>query len=174
MNPRRLDAESLHDAVLSVCDSLNPQMLGPGYRDFQYQEEYAPVYRYITPDTAELWRRGIYRFVVRTTTHQFLTTLDCPNPANLVPARNVTTTALQSLAMLNNEFMLRQSGYFADRVRIESGANPEAQVKRAFQIAFARRPTSEELNSAVSLTTNHGLRQLCRMLLNANEFVYVD
>ena len=92
MNPRRLDAESLRDAVLSVSGSLNREMFGPGYRDFEYQEEYAPVYRYITPDTPALWKRSVYRFVVRTTTQQFLTTLDCPSPANFVPVRNVTTT----------------------------------------------------------------------------------
>ena len=58
MNPRRLDAESVRDAVLNVSGQLNRQMFGPGYRDFEYQEEYAPVYRYITPDSPDLWRRA--------------------------------------------------------------------------------------------------------------------
>ena len=62
-------------------------MGGPGYRDFNYTEAYAPIYDYITPDKPELWRRSIYRFIVRTTPHQFMSTLDCPNPANLTPAR---------------------------------------------------------------------------------------
>lgn len=174
MNPRRLDAESLRDAVLSVSGKLNPNMFGPGYRDFEYQEEYAPVYRYITPDSPDLWRRSVYRFVVRTTTHQFLTTLDCPSPANLVPARNTTTTALQSLALLNNDFMLRQAGYFAERVNAEAGTDTAAQVTRAFQRALGRQPSPEEFAAAQSLLQSHGLKQLCRMLLNANEFVYVD
>jgi hypothetical protein len=115
-NPRRLDAESLRDAVLSVAGTLNPAMGGPGYRDFNYTEAYAPIYDYITPDKPDLWRRSIYRFTVRTTPHQFLTTLDCPNPANLTPARAVTTTALQALALSNNEFMLRQAGDLAKRI----------------------------------------------------------
>ena len=174
MNPRRLDAESLRDAVLATSGKLNRTMSGPGYRDFEYQEEYAPVYKYITPDSPELWRRSVYRFVVRTTTHQFLTTLDCPSPANMVPARNTTTTALQSLALLNNDFMLRQSGYFADRVQAEAGDDPTAQVTRAFQLAFGRKPTDTEATAAESLVRSRGLPQLCRMLLNANEFVYVD
>ena len=174
MNPRRLDAESLRDSVLSVSGKLNATMFGPGYRDFEYQEEYAPVYRYITPDSPDLWRRSVYRFAVRTTTHQFLTTLDCPSPANLVPARNTTTTALQSLTLLNNDFMLRQSGYFADRVKADVGTDPAAQVARAFQLAFARKPTSTEATAAASLVQGRDLTQLCRMLLNANEFVYVD
>ena len=174
MNPRRLDAESLRDAVLTVSGKLNSTMFGPGYRDFEYQEEYAPVYRYITPDSPDLWRRSVYRFAVRTTTHQFLTTLDCPSPANLVPARNTTTTALQSLALLNNDFMLRQSGYFADRVKADAGTEPMAQVTRAFQLAFGRRPSPTETDAGLALVRSRDLTQLCRMLLNANEFVYVD
>ena len=174
MNPRRLDAESLRDAVLATSGKLNQTMSGPGYRDFEYQEEYAPIDKYITPDSPELWRRSVYRFVVRTTTHQFLTTLDCPSPANMVPARNTTTTALQSLALLNNDFMLRQSGYVADRVQAEAGEDSVAQVSRAFQLAFGRRPSATETAAAESLVRSRGLPQLCRMLLNANEFVYVD
>jgi hypothetical protein len=174
MNPRRLDAESLRDAVLAVSGTLNKTQFGPGYRDFEYQEEYAPVYRYITPDSPDLWRRSVYRFVVRTTTHQFLTTLDCPSPANLVPARNTTTTVLQSLTLLNNDFMLKQSGYFADRVKAEAGNDSAAQVTRAFLLALGRSPTTTEANAAAELLRSRGLTQLCRMLLNANEFVYVD
>ncbi len=182
MTPRRLDAESLRDAVLTVSGKLNRQMFGPGYRDFEYQEEYAPVYRYITADSPDLWRRSVYRFAVRTTTHPFLTTLDCPSPANLVPARSVTTTALQSLTLLNNDFMLRQSDYFAKRItdeeRIASGtdavANPTSSVTRAFQTAFGRQPTATEAAAAQTLVNARGLPVLCRMLLNANEFAYVD
>ncbi len=172
-NPRRLDAESLRDATLAVSGKLNPTMFGLGYRDFEYQEEYAPVYRYITPDEPALWRRSIYRFVVRTTTHQFLTTLDCPSPANLVPARNTTTTALQSLALLNNDFMLRQSEYFAKRIKSEEPTD-EAAVRRAFLLAFGRLPSAGEATAAASLVQSRGFGPLCRMLLNANEFVYVD
>ena len=174
MNPRRLDAESVRDAVLTVSGRLNRQMFGPGYRDFEYQEEYAPVYRYITPDSPDLWRRSIYRFAVRTTTHQFLTTLDCPSPANLVPARNVTTTALQSLTLLNNDFMLKQSGYFADRIQKERPDDSTSQIDRAFQLAFGRSPTDPEAAAANRLIKVRGLMQFCRMLLNTNEFVYVD
>jgi hypothetical protein len=173
-NPRRLDAESLRDAVLVVSGKLNTEMSGPGYRDFDYTEAYAPIYRYKTADTPELWRRSIYRFVVRTTPHQFLTTLDCPNPANLTPARATTTTALQALALLNNEFMLKQAGYFAARVEHEAGADPAKQIRRAFEVAFVRPPTEREAAAAEKLRASGGLPALCRMLLNAGEFVYVD
>lgn len=177
-NPRRLDAESVRDAVLTVSGRLNREMFGPGYRDFEYQEEYAPVYTYITADKPELWRRSIYRFIVRTTPDQFLTTMDCPNAANLTPTRNVTTTALQSLAMWNNEFILKQAQYFAERLKTESGNesthDAKHQVQRAFQIALGREATLDEATAAVELVADAGLVEFCRQLLNANEFVYVD
>jgi hypothetical protein len=174
VNPCRLDAESLRDSVLAVSGKLNSEMGGPGYRDFDYTEAYAPIYRYITPDRAELFRRSIYRFVVRTTPQQFLTTLDCPNPANLTPARVNTTTALQALALLNDDFMLRQADDFATRIKSDAGDDATAQVTRAFALAFGRQPTETERESAAAFAQAHGLGQLCRLLLNANEFVYVD
>jgi len=173
-SPRRLDAESLRDATLAVTGSLNPVMHGPGYRDFDYEEAYAPVYRYVTPDRPDLWRRSIYRFIVRSTPHAFLTTLDCPSPANLTPARLETTTALQSLALLNNDFMLRQAGHWAKRLEREAGGDPAAQVRRAYALALSREPDDTELTAAVALVEQAGLPQFCRMLFNANEYVYVD
>ena len=103
-----------------------------------------------------------------------MTTLDCPNPANLAPARLETTTALQSLALLNNDFMLRQAGHWAKRLEQDAGADPAAQVRRGFTLALARQPSGAELTAAVALVEKAGLVQFCRMLLNANEFVYVD
>ncbi len=173
-SPRRLDAESLRDATLAVTGSLNAEMYGPGYRDFDYEEAYAPVYRYITPDKPELWRRSIYRFIVRSTPHTFMTTLDCANPANLTPARLETTTALQSLALLNNDFMLRQAGHLAGRLEREAGSDPSAQVRRAYSLALVREPDEAELTAAVALVNRAGLPQFCRMLFNTNEFFYVD
>ena len=172
-NPRRLDAESMRDAVLSVAGSLNPEMGGPGYRDFNYTEAYAPVYDYVTADRPELWKRSIYRFIVRTTPHQFMSTLDCPNPANLTPARVQTTTALQALALSNNEFMLLQSKHLAAHIQRET-ADVDRQVRRAFELCFQRAPVADELSGARAILTGQGLFQLCRMLMNANEFAYLD
>lgn len=174
MSGRRLDAESLRDAVLAVSGCLNPAMGGPGYQDFEYQDAYAPIYRHVTADRPELWRRSVYRFIVRTTPQRFMSTLDCPNPANLTPARLVTTTALQSLALLNDEFMLKQAEYFAVRVQKEVGDEPRAQVERAFRLAFQRAPSEEESAAAIALIRQSGTKELCRMLFNANEFVFAD
>jgi hypothetical protein len=173
-NPRRLDAESLRDAMLCVSGSLNRRMHGPGYRDFDYQEEYAPVYKHRVLDDSDVFRRSIYRFVVRTTPHPFLTTLDCPNPATLAPVRNTTTTAIQSLATLNNAFVLQQSEQLENRIKREFGSNPEAQARQAIRLAFGRQATEEEIASGAGLIQEAGLFQLCRIILNTNEFVYID
>ncbi len=172
-NPRRLDAESLRDAVLAVSGKLNLERGGPGFRDFKYTEAYAPIYDYVTPDSPELWRRSIYRFIVRTTPHRFMTTLDCPDPANLSPARIQTTTALQALTLSNNEFMLRQARYLATRIEGEA-IDTSSRVRRAFELCFQRIPTVEEIRASEMLVSEQGLFALCRMLMNTNEFVYVD
>ena len=172
-NPRRLDAESLHDSVLAVAGTLNPAMGGPGYRDFKYTEAYAPIYEYLTPDKAELWRRSIYRFIVRTTPQQFMSTLDCPDPANLTPARAQTTTALQALSLSNNEFVLLQARHLATRIESET-ENRDAAIRRAFALSLQREPRASEVRGATELVAQQGLFALCRMLLNANEFIYLD
>lgn len=173
MNARRLEAEAVRDAVLAVTGKINRTMYGPGYQDFGYQEAYAPIYTYQTADSPVLWRRSIYRFIVRTTPQQFLATLDCADPANLTPDRNVTTTALQSLALFNNDFMLRQSEYLAQRLRAKA-SSAEQQIELAFQLLFGRPVTAEELQLTEPLVRGQGLMHLCRVLLNTNEFVYVD
>lgn len=174
MNPRRLDAESLRDSVLEVAGTLNREAFGPGFRDFDYEEEYAPKYSYVTADSPELWRRSVYRFVVRTSPQPFMSTLDCPNPAVLTPARLKTTTALQSLALLNNELMLKQSQYFADRVQEVAGNAVDAQIVKAYRTAFAREPSDLEREQCRALVDARGLAALCRVLFNANEFVHID
>jgi hypothetical protein len=174
MNPRRLEAEAVRDSVLAVSGKLNPAAFGPGYRDFDYKEEYAPVYTYLTADSPPLWRRSVYRFIVRTTPQQFMTALDCPDPANLTPKRNVTTTALQSLALYNNDFMLKQSQYFAERLINEGGSDVTKQVESAFLLAFGRQPDTNEVQLSRQAIADQGLWQFCRAMLNANEFIYID
>jgi hypothetical protein len=173
MNPRRLEAEAVRDSVLAATGKLNRQAGGPGFEPFNYVDKYAPVYEYVTADRPEVWRRSVYAFVVRSVPNPFMDVLDCPNPSNLTPARSSTTTALQALALLNNPFMLRQAHYFAERVAAEAGT-PEAQVARAYELAFARPPSAAEVEAGRALVGKRGLLPFCRVLLNANEFVHVD
>ena len=173
-NPRRMDAETIRDSVLLVSGKLNDQRGGPGFEDFAYKEAYAPEYNYITADSPKLWRRSIYRFVVRTTPNRFMTTLDCPDPANFTPKRLNTTTPLQSLALYNNDFMLRQARYLAARIEKAAGPNFKKLVEQAFRLIFNRLPNQEEMKISKSVVARDGLFVLCRSLINSNEFFYFD
>ena len=173
-NPRRMDAETIRDSVLLVSGKLNNQRGGPGFEDFAYKQAYAPEYNYITADSPKLWRRSIYRFVVRSTPNRFMTTLDCPDPANFTPKRLNTTTPLQSLALFNNDFMLRQARYLGERIERSAGPNLDEQVEMAFRLAFNRSAKLEESQISEAVIEKDGLFALCRTLLNANEFVYLD
>ena len=70
--------------------------------------------------------------------------------------------------------MLKQAGYFAERLKQDDGAKPADQIVRAFQLAFGRPPTPPEAQAAVHTVRTKGLFALCHALLNTNEFAYVD
>ena len=69
--------------------------------------------------------------------------------------------------------MLQQSAYFAERLQRDA-ETVDQQIDRAFQLAFSRAATDDERTAAKRLVNDQGLLHLCRVLLNANEFVYVD
>jgi hypothetical protein len=91
----------------------------------------------------------------------------------LTPARVQTTTALQALALMNNPFLLQQSQALAQRLNA-GHKEPEDQIQGAFQRILQRAPTAQETTSARRLMDAKGLASLCRMLLNTNEFLYLD
>lgn len=174
-NPMRLEAESLRDTILAIAGKLNPQMGGPSYRDFEMSIRGATYYYVpVVGDAPTVLRRSIYRTWARSGRNPFLDTLDCPDPSTLTPRRAVTTTPLQALVFLNNEFMLRMADHWAARIKNDAGGDIPAQVARAYALALGRPPTESELNSARRIVADHGLAILCRALLNCNEFLYVD
>jgi hypothetical protein len=115
----------------------------------------------------------VYRFVVRSVPNPFLECLDCADPNINTPVRNTTVTALQALALLNDPFMVRQAEYFAERVQKRGKSLPE-QIEAAYRLAFGRRPMAEEQAALAGYANRHGLANACRLLFNANEFVFVD
>jgi hypothetical protein len=172
--PKRLEAEATRDAMLAVAGNLNLTAGGPGFWEFKYKEEYAPVYTYVTPTKPEQWRRSVYRFVVRTTRNPLMKVLDCPNPAVLTPVRNRTTTAAQSLALLNNGFVIQQAKIFAKRLQRERPDDVAKQIELGYRLAFNRGASNAERSASKKVVIDHGLFYFCRVLLNANEFVYLD
>jgi hypothetical protein len=102
-----------------------------------------------------------------------MTTLDCADSSQSTPRRHETTTALQALSLLNNRFNLVMAGHFARRVE-QATENPADRVALAFQLVAGRRPEAEEQQQLQEFCAEHGLPALCRLLLNLNEFVFVD
>src|SRR5205085_12170770 len=115
-------------------------------------------------------RRSLYRTWLRTGTSPLLDLLDCPDPSVATPQRTVTSTPLQALALLNNRFMEYHAERFASRLKREAPEATPAQVRRAYDLAFARPPTDEELTFGRRFAAQHGLTQLCLVLLNTSEF----
>ncbi len=176
MNRRRLEAEEIRDTMLAVSGKLNPQLGGPGYYLFVLERpEHSPHYEYhkFNPDDPASHRRSIYRFIVRSQPDPYLTTLDCADSSQSTPQRHETLTSLQALALLNNGFSLTMSQHFASQLARDAGTVAD-QVALGFQRATGRRPTDGELVELTAYAQQHGLANLCRILFNLSEFIYID
>lgn len=167
MNRNRVDAESLRDTMLAVAGKLDLTMGGPSVRMFAFKDDHSPVYDYagFDPNMAGANRRSIYRFIVRSVPDPFMDRLDCPDSALLTPKRSTTITAIQALAVLNNPFVLRM----AEELAAKAGS-----VDRAFLLALGREATVAEMAPLRAFADKHGLVNASRVILNSNEFLFVD
>ena len=132
---------------------------------------------YYTPldtDDPALHRRSIYRTWARSGRSALLDALDCPDPSTVSPRRALTTTPLQALSMMNNAFVLRMADRFAERLKKEAADDVSKQVMIAYQLAYGRRPTDDEIARVRPVIERHGLAVFCRAVFNSNEFMYVD
>ena len=118
-----------------------------------------------------------------------LEVMDLCDTTNSTEKRSITSIAPQALTLYNGEFMNSQASFFADRVIREVGDEPDRQIDRAYRLALCRTPTATELQAMkqflVEETQNRltepgvdvrraALIQICRVILNLNEFVYVE
>jgi hypothetical protein len=175
MNRRKLEAETVRDSVLAVAGKLDTTAGGPGYRAFGFVDDHSPHYDYAgyNPDDPQAHRRSIYRLIVRSVPDPFMATLDCADASALVAKRNETVTPLQSLALLNNKFMVRMAHHFAERITALGDTNA-VRVQAACRLALSRDPTDTELAKLTTYADSHGLANTCRLIFNMNEFVFVD
>jgi hypothetical protein len=182
MNRSRLTGEQVCDAVLQMSGRLDLAMGGPPAVQFvhrgpaTFMSGGAPPfldYDGFNPDAPENRRRSIYRFVFRTVPDPFMDALDCPDGSTAIPVRGVSTTAVQALAMLNDAFLIRQCEHIGNSLTAKAAA-PELQVESAFRLILLRSPTAKERDRFAVYVGLHGLANACHVLLNTNEFVYVD
>ncbi|MEM1295073.1 MAG: DUF1549 and DUF1553 domain-containing protein, partial [Verrucomicrobiota bacterium] len=171
MNRRKLRAEEMRDSILAVAGKLDLRMGGPSFRDFNFKDDHTPKFWYHLhdPNDPNTHRRTIYRFIARSQTQPFLTTLDCADPSQMVAKRDETTTALQALVLMNNPFMTAMATQFAERLEPETDP-----IGNAIVLAFGRSVTNEESQMLHAYAEKHGLAATCRLIFNLNEFAYVD
>ncbi len=173
-SPLRIEAETLRDAILVVTDRLDRQVGGPGYRDmrhFFYKGSH--FYELLNETGPDARRRTIYRFTTRGNQNPFLSTFDCPDPSATTPRRPVTTTPLQALALLNNAMILDMADHFATRIKSLAGDDVCKQVKSAYELAYGRPATTDELARCQAFIEQHDLAALGRVIFNSNEFLFV-
>lgn len=174
-SPRRLEGESLRDGMLAVAGILDLTAGGPGYQDVTITPNNGTTYYEPIVELAETFRRrSVYRFIPRGGRNTLLDTFDCPDPAVTAPRRQVTTTPLQALSLLNNQFVLTCSEKLAERVQREVGDDEEKQVFRFWKLAVGREPDEEERTLSLELMRTHGAAALGRALFNSNEFVVLE
>jgi len=179
----RLQVEPIRDSMLAVSGKLNPAMYGPGMYPFvprQALEGSSDPDKIWQPfNESEASRRTIYAFVKRSLIVPMLDVLDFCDTARSSAKRINTSVAPQALTLFNGDFVNRQARHLAARLAREAGPAPSAQIELAYRLAFARRPTPEETASMLRFLEEEGgstgaLDQLCRVILNMNEFVYTD
>ncbi len=175
-NRRKLEAEEIRDSVLSVAGIMDLKMYGPSFQDFVVDKpDHSPHYEYqlADPEDPKCHRRSIYRFLVRSQPDPLMTALDCADPSVQVARRNEGLSALQALALLNDPFMISMSKHFAEKVE-RSGGSLAERVERATAAAFGHAPTARDREAMEAYAKEYGLPNLCRVLFNLNEFVFVD
>jgi hypothetical protein len=173
-NRTRLDAEAIRDSILQMAGQLNESGGGPSFQDFKTFNFNSQFYEVLDREGQQYNRRTVYRMIIRSGRHRLLDAFDCPDPSATAPKRSRTTTPLQSLSLMNHPFAIRMAGHYANRVRADAGPNPERQVQRAIELAWYRSPTPDEQKRLTDFVRDHDLSSLCRVLINSNEFLYVD
>jgi Protein of unknown function (DUF1549)/Protein of unknown function (DUF1553)/Planctomycete cytochrome C len=164
---RRLEAEQVRDALLSITGKLDLTVGGPSVG-------------------SDHPRRSVYTKVKRNTRDPLFELFDTPESFTSTSQRLVTTSPLQALLMVNSPFMVRQAEAFAGRVRKENPSDETARLDAAYRLAFGRPPTESERRRAIAFLDEQAKRMkvgdaraaawtdLCHVLLNASEFLYVD
>ncbi len=172
--PRRLSAEEIRDSMLSIAGKLDIRQGGPGFRLFRYVQDNVATYYPLETHGPETYRRAVYHHNARAMHVDLMTDFDSPDCAFSTPRRAATTTPLQALSLLNHQFTIDMADFLAQRVRRRAEEDGSKPIELAFRFAFSRLPDENESRAANRLVEQHGLRALCRALLNANELIYLN
>jgi Protein of unknown function (DUF1553)/Protein of unknown function (DUF1549)/Planctomycete cytochrome C len=187
-NMRRLTAEEVRDSILAVSGNLNPKMGGPSIYPVIPREVLAgqsrPGEGWGRSSPEEAARRSVYAYVKRSLLVPILSHHDQADTDSSCPVRYTTTVPTQALGMLNGDFTNEQANAFARRIQKEAPGALEKQVRRAIRLTTGRAPANDEvqkdaafvrsLSTAAKLDQPTALSRYCLLLLNTNEFIYLD
>jgi len=184
---RRLTAEEVRDSILAVNGTINLELAGPPV--------FPPLPRAVLetasrPDAAwgrsnakQAARRSIYVHVKRSLPEPLLAAFDRADTDFSCPVRFATVQPTQALSMINGDFANLQAQRFADRLAREQQGLAK-QLHRAIELVTQRVPTKADTDRLMKLATdlqkNHGrseaeaLQRCCLVLLNCNEFLFLD
>jgi hypothetical protein len=173
--PQRMEGEQVRDSLLAAAGLLNEELGGASFSDYQIIDAMNGTVYYEPDDPvgAEFQRRSIYRFVPRGANQGLLDVFDCPDPAASAPRRNATTTPLQALSLWNGSFALRMAEQIATNAAAVHPDSHGEQISFVYRAVLQREPTDDERTASDALVAAHGLRSLCRALINSNEFLTV-
>lgn len=175
---RRLEVEAIRDSMLMVSGQLNPKRFGPPMKP--------PIPQSVidaNTDKQKVWvasneqessRRSIYAFIKRGMVVPMFETLDLADTVSSCPQRQITTVAPQALCLFNGDLTNQQARYFAARLQREAGDDRQQQIRLAFRLALCREPAQREQQLMSEFLEKESLEQLCRVILNLNEFVYPE
>jgi hypothetical protein len=190
---RRLEAEAIRDVILSASGQINLKAGGEPFFPAiprSVRESYLQGKWVMTKEEPSTWRRSVYAYWKRGLKYPMFEVHDQPDPNVTCEMRNTTTVPTQALTLLNNEFVLIQARHFAERVVREAGANPAKQVRALYRIALSREPEQKEIDQSLAFLRKQrdyhtarasgsdsalmALTDLAHVMLNANEFVYIN
>jgi hypothetical protein len=189
---RRLEGEAIRDIILAASGQLNLEAGGSSFfpsTPESVREGYAQGKWILTKEEPATWRRSIYSYWKRGMKFPMFDVHDQPDQNVTTERRTISTVPTQALTLLNNEFVLLQARYLAERVVREAGPDPAARVKLLYWITLSRQPTDKELagdleflgkeqqlesNTGDSTANERALANLAHVMLNINEFVYIN
>jgi hypothetical protein len=175
---RRLDAEEIRDAMLSVSGKLNEKAGGPsvmvpidkGLVNALYKpSQWAPP-----KDPAEYDRRSVYLIAKRNLHLPFMEVFDAPDFLVSCPRRETSTHAPQALELLNGDLSNQQAEALMNRLQAEAGPDPRKQVDLAYRLVAGRPPNPKELQQSLAFLKTQSHREFALAMLNLNAFLYVN
>jgi hypothetical protein len=154
MNPRRLDIEAFRDSILRAAGALDETMYGPS----------------VNLDSDQANRRTVYSRISRTSLNTLLRLYDFPDPIQTSAGRDLTTTSLQQLFVMNSGFIQKQAAALAQSV--EKEPDDAAKLHSLYRRVLARDPDAQEMDLAMSYLSKGTLAQYAQVLLFTNEEIF--